>query len=57
MQTSTKVFQFFTMRISDRSVRSDRSRSGLLLLAMVCVNYLTMYRNLASTGILNNPYI
>ena len=31
------------LRISNRSVRSDRSLSGFLLLAVVCFNYLTMY--------------
>ena len=32
--------QFFTIRVS---VRSDRSWSGFLLLAIVCVNYLIKY--------------
>ena len=43
-------FEFFTIRISDRSVRSDRSLSGFLLLAIVCVNFWQCTRNLASTG-------
>ena len=39
----TRTIQFFTIRTSDRSVRSDRSLSGFLLIAFVCANYLTMY--------------
>ena len=38
------MFQFFTIRIS------DRSRSGFLFLAIVCVNYLISTNDPANTG-------